>query len=152
MKRSKPMSRGTMPERKPARQWEGPAPRPRIVPARAANDSVIALAFAMPPLEPAEAAATTAAGRRHMGRVAALGCVLCRLRGFGFVAAEVHHVRAGQGGAQRAPDFLSLPACPDCHRGEHGIHGDRGRLRAANVIELDLLAETLALLFEGIHV
>ena len=81
-----------------------------------------------------------------MGRVAALGCILCRRLGYGEHAAEVHHVRTGQGAAQRASDFLTVPLCQACHRGSHGIHGDRARLRQAKVTELDLLADTIAAL------
>ncbi len=139
------------PERRPERQWEGPAPviePPRATMARlpAPVPKSIVSADALPPDRAAEG--KTAAGRAHMGRVAALGCVLCRLRGIGTPPAEVHHVRLGQGMAQRASDFLTVPLCPSCHRGPFGIHGDRRLLRAANVSEIDLLAETLALLFE----
>ena len=84
-----------------------------------------------------------------MGRVAALGCILCRRLGYGEHAAEVHHVRTGQGAAQRASDWLTVPLCPTCHRGPQGIHGDRARLRAARVTEMDLLAATIALLTAG---
>ena len=47
---------------------------------------------------------STASERRHMGRVAQLTCGLC-----GAVGVEVHHIREGQGGAQRASDFLTVP-------------------------------------------
>jgi hypothetical protein len=79
-----------------------------------------------------------------MGRVAALGCILCRRLGYGDSAAEVHHVRAGHGAAQRASDWLTVPLCADCHRGPSGIHGDRALLRSARVTEMDLLAHTIA--------
>lgn len=82
--------------------------------------------------------------KRHMGRVAALGCMLCRLLGRPNVAAEVHHIREGQGMAQRAQDWLTVPVCPECHRGPRGIHGDKQLLRQAKVDELDLLAQTIA--------
>lgn len=81
--------------------------------------------------------------KRHMSRVAALGCMLCQLLGQGRTPAEVHHLREGQGGGQRASDFLTVPLCPDCHRGPHGLHGDRALFRIAKVNELDLLALTL---------
>jgi hypothetical protein len=69
--------------------------------------------------------------------------VLCAaLETFG-VAAEVHHIRTGQGGAQRASDFLTVALCPECHRGRLGLHGDRTLLRLAGVTELDLLAFTI---------
>lgn len=81
--------------------------------------------------------------KRHMSRVADLGCMLCLLLEQGKTPAEVHHLREGQGGGQRASDFLTIPLCPDCHRGPHGLHGDRALLRIAKVNELDLLALTL---------
>lgn len=85
----------------------------------------------------------TDAERRHMARVAALGCVLCRVQGRGPTPAQVHHIRAGQGAAQRASHWLTVPLCPDCHTGTRGIHGDRSLLRASRIDELDLLAMTI---------
>lgn len=135
------------PQRRPERQMDY-TPKPRPV---TSGPGLLRLLNDLPAITSETPAATTAAGQRHMGRVAALGCVLCRLRGFGPTPAEVHHIRIGQGGAQRAPDFLTVPLCPyGCHRGPKGIHGDRSLLRAANVTELDLLAETLALIFKGV--
>lgn len=77
------------------------------------------------------------AEREHMGRVAALGCLLCG------APAEVHHLREGQGMAQRASNWLTIPLCPYHHRGPRGVHGDRSALRAAKVTELDLLARVI---------
>lgn len=87
----------------------------------------------------------TKAERSHMGKVAALGCVLCRRLGYGETPAEVHHVREGQGGAQRASDFLTIPLCPEHHRGASGLHGlgTRGFERRYGIDELGLLAETI---------
>lgn len=56
-----------------------------------------------------------------MGRVAALGCCVCRRLGFSSTPAEVHHIREGQG-RQRASDFETIPLCFTHHRGEDGIH------------------------------
>jgi hypothetical protein len=82
----------------------------------------------------------SAAGKRHMGRVAQLPCVLC-----GTSPVEVHHIREGQGAAQRAQDTLTVPLCPDCHRGPNGVHGlgRKGFYMRYKKDELDLLAETL---------
>lgn len=88
--------------------------------------------------------AATKAEREHMGRVAALGCICCHLMGNGHQPAQVHHIREGQGGAQRASHWLTVPLCPDCHTGTHGVHGDRAYLRILKLGELDLLAETIA--------
>lgn len=80
----------------------------------------------------------TAATRRHMSRVAELPCALC-----GTEPVELHHIREGQGMAQRASDMLVIPLCPDCHRGSKGVHGDKSLLRVVKQSELDLLAQTL---------
>jgi hypothetical protein len=82
--------------------------------------------------------------REWMGRVAALGCVVCRLMGFGPTPAQVHHTREGQGGAQRAGNYLTLPLCPDHHTGPTGVHGDKSCLRLLKVTELDLLDLTIS--------
>ena len=91
---------------------------------------------------------TTAAEGRYLARVAALGCVLCELQGYGSdVPAEVHHIRgdASQvGGAQRASHYLSMPLCPACHRGPRGVHGDRWLLKKVKTTELGLLALTIS--------
>lgn len=89
------------------------------------------------------------AAKRHMGRVAALGCILCRVHFFvEGEPANVHHIREGQGGAQRASDFLTIPLCPEHHTGSSGIHGlgVRGFYTRYRLTELDLLAMTLELL------
>lgn len=87
----------------------------------------------------------TAAERRHMDRVAALGCILCRRLGVHQSGkTDLHHIREGQGAAQRAPNWLVVPLCHDgCHQGRCGIHGDRSMLRIAKADELDLLAWTI---------
>ena len=85
-----------------------------------------------------------ASSKRHLSRVAALGCVLCKRLGYGETAAEVHHLRDGQGMQQRASDWLTVPLCPEHHRGPRGVHGDRSALRQAKCTELDLLADTIA--------
>ena len=82
----------------------------------------------------------SAAGDRHMGRVAKLSCAIC-----GATQIQVHHVREGQGAAQRAQDTLTIPLCFDHHLGPNGIHGlgRKGFYMRYKKDELDLLAETL---------
>lgn len=80
--------------------------------------------------------------RSHMDKVAGLPCCLC-----GDSPVQVHHIRAGQGGAQRASHFLTLPLCPGCHQGPQGVHGDKTMLRIMKKNELDLLAETIELIY-----
>ena len=87
----------------------------------------------------------TVAERIHMGKVASQGCVLCRHLGADPSPAEVHHIREGQGMSQRASHFLTIPLCPEHHRGNNGIHGLGAREfeRRYKLDELDLLAMTI---------
>ena len=81
-----------------------------------------------------------AAVERWMEKVASLDCIICGAR-----PVELHHIREGQGAAQRAPDVLCLPLCPDCHRGNNGVHGlgRKGFYARYKRDELDLLADTI---------
>lgn len=86
---------------------------------------------------------TTAAEKQHMGRVAELGCCLCRRYGWHGTPAEVHHVRTGTGAGRRASHFDVIPLCPSHHRqGADGLHvmGRKAWERAHGVTELELLA------------
>ena len=78
-----------------------------------------------------------------MNRVAELGCVVCRMLGYGSTPAQLHHVREGQGMAQRAQNWLVVPLCPEHHQGKTGGHGDRSAMRQLKVDELDLLSQTI---------
>lgn len=78
-----------------------------------------------------------------MARVAQLPCALCLRLGMRTDGVQVHHIREGQGMAQRASDFLTIPLCPEHHIGHEGIHGTRSMFRIAKVNELDLLADTI---------
>lgn len=112
--------------------------RPDMAPARAVMRRVDEARISVPvPVKPTATPGTTLAERAHMARVAALGCLLCGQ------PAEVHHLREGQGMQQRASNWLTVPLCPDCHRGPRGIHGDRSALRVRKLEELDLLAMTI---------
>jgi hypothetical protein len=75
-----------------------------------------------------------------MARVAALPCIMC-----GAIPVEVHHIREGQGAAQRAPDTLTVPLCHEHHQGASGLHGlgRKGFYTRYKLDELDLLAATL---------
>lgn len=87
----------------------------------------------------------SAAGKRHMQKVAGLGCILCRHLGMGNTPAEVHHLKEECGVSQRQSDFITAPLCPEHHRGASGIHGlgRRAFERTYRLTELDLLAMTL---------
>ena len=85
---------------------------------------------------------STLAERRHMDRVASLGCVICDS------PSEVHHIREGQGMSQRAQHYLTVPLCPEHHRGNNGIHllGPSMFYTRYKLDELDLLAMTIEML------
>ena len=80
---------------------------------------------------------TNAAERRHLGRVAALGCVVCGAPG------EVHHIREGQGLSQRASHYLTICLCLDHHRGDLSIHKTKRQFENIYGDELILLAKTI---------
>ena len=81
---------------------------------------------------------TTKAEREHMARVASLPCACC-----GQYGVQVHHIRDGQGMAQRASNWLTVPLCEGCHTGQYGVHGDKSRMRARKQSEIDWLADTI---------
>lgn len=81
-----------------------------------------------------------AAEQRWMHRVAQLPCAIC-----GAMPVELHHIREGQGAAQRAQHVLVLPLCTYHHRGAEGIHGlgRKGFYMRHKRDELDILAATI---------
>ena len=91
----------------------------------------------------------SAASKRHMGRVAEAGCVICKRLGLGNTPAEVHHARDGVGSAQRNSDWITMGLCPEHHRGSSGIHGmgTRAFERTYKTTELELVAETLEAIY-----
>jgi hypothetical protein len=92
----------------------------------------------------------SAAGRRHMGRVAELGCCICRRLGLGATPANVHHIRTGVGMGKRADDKDTIPLCHYHHQGAGGIHhlGRKAWEAHFGVTELQLLQETKEALHE----
>ena len=54
------------------------------------------------------------AEREHMDRVSDLGCVVCRMRGYYGVPAEIHHI---EGKTRKGSHFRVLPLCFEHHRG-----------------------------------
>ena len=65
----------------------------------------------------------TSEERKHLSRVAALGCLVCRRMGYLDTPAEIHHKRAGTGAGRRSSHFDAMPLCPEHHRGKTGLHG-----------------------------
>ena len=95
----------------------------------------------------------SAESRRYMGKVAALGCAICRRLGLGASPAQVHHMRTGVGAGRRASDFETIPLCYEHHQGGSGIHG-MGRKafeREYGVTEIELVAETQIRVLEKIQ-
>ncbi|OIV47978.1 hypothetical protein BK025_00050 [Sodalis sp. TME1] len=66
--------------------------------------------------------------KRHLSRVASLGCIACRRVGLGATPAEIHHIRDGQGAGLRASHYETIPLYPPHHRtGGHGVAIHAGR-------------------------
>lgn len=88
---------------------------------------------------------TAKAESTYMGRVAELGCYLCHHLGYGHTEAQVHHLREGQGMAQRNSNYVTVPLCDRHHANSSpdGIHGGRKAWKLAQVDEIDALAWTL---------
>lgn len=77
--------------------------------------------------------------KKHLERIKTLPCACCGACG----PSSAHHIREGQGMAQRASDYLTIPLCYDCHQGPKGVHGDRSMMRLMKLGELDMLANTI---------
>ena len=91
----------------------------------------------------------TKAEKNHLGRVAALGCALCRRNGWGETPAEIHHPRTGTGAGRKASHYDAIPLCPEHHRlGNDALHvmGRKAWERTHDVLEGDLLQQTRMLL------
>ena len=77
--------------------------------------------------------------RIWMNEIAGLGCL-----NHPGTPAVLHHIREGQGLAQRAGNFLVIPLCPECHTGSLSIHHSKRQFEKLYGNELDLLDETLS--------
>lgn len=74
----------------------------------------------------------TAKGRKHMGRVKQLSCVICGHP----PPSEAHHCRSN--GTAR-DDFKTIPLCCACHRGPQGYHTAKETWEATNGPDTDFL-------------
>jgi hypothetical protein len=96
----------------------------------------------------------TVAESEYMGRVAELGCGVCRRLKLGETPAIVHHQRTGQG-KMRASHYRTVPLCPSHHQDSgYGVH-DMGRPQFEEMYgfsEVDLVEETRAILGKYIPV
>lgn len=90
--------------------------------------------------------------KKHLSRVAELGCAVCRRMGYPGTPSELHHPRSGVGMGKRASHWDVLPLCVEHHRGKTGVHGlgTKGFPKHWGFTEEDLLADTRELL--GIRV
>ncbi len=86
--------------------------------------------------------AANAAEKSHMGKVSAMGCIVClHCNGIHDTPAVVHHVRVKHGWG-RSSHFLTIPLCPEHHDGATGVHS-MGRVEFEAMhgySEIDLLA------------
>lgn len=83
--------------------------------------------------------------RKHLSKVAALGCVVCR-RVYGEhdpAPVELHHPRSGVGMGRRSSHYDAIPVCPEHHRGATGFHGlgTKGFPKRYGFTEADLLED-----------
>ena len=87
----------------------------------------------------------TAKERRHMGKVASMGCIVCVNIEHGETPAEIHHVSNGAMG-KRATNYEVIPLCHIHHRtGGYGVAVHAGRVQWESNFgtEQELLAQTL---------
>lgn len=82
--------------------------------------------------------------KKHVRRVKELPCGCCGAAG----PSHAHHILQGRTPGRRAPHWLTIPVCEDCHVGTHnGIHR-LGRMWAVmKLSEFDVLADTLNKLY-----
>ena len=83
--------------------------------------------------------------KEHYGKVARLGCILCKsVLGYDDTPCEIHHIRRYGGKRSLAP---VIGLCPEHHRGNTGIHALGKRFEARyGVDEQTLLERTWELL------
>ena len=86
--------------------------------------------------------------KAYMSMVAELPCSCCGDN----TPVELHHIREGQGGSQRASHFLVIPLCVGCHRDNKlGFHGERINWRIYKKDELTCLADTINKIFNKLN-
>ena len=87
--------------------------------------------------------------RERYARLSEMGCCLCRHLGRPGTPAEIHHLIAGRNSTGKRSDWrLTVPLCPEHHRGATGVHGlgQKAWERLWGVTEQELLEASDALL------
>lgn len=91
----------------------------------------------------------TAAEKKHMSKVAELGCIICYRMGYEGSPAELHHIKEHTGMGKRSSHFEVIPLCPMHHRSsDAAYHVSPASFTAKWGTQRDLLNFTLALLSE----
>jgi len=90
---------------------------------------------------------THAADRGYIEKVKSLPCSCCGAS----PPSSAHHIREGQGTAQKADNFLTIALCFECHQGVSGLHGDKTLMRIQKIEEIDLLSRTIEMLYNNIN-
>ncbi len=71
----------------------------------------------------------TAKERKHMDKVASMGCIVCVNLELGETPAEIHHIGNGTAG-MRATNYEVIPLCHIHHRtGGYGVAIHQGRVQ-----------------------
>ena len=94
------------------------------------------------------AKAKTTDEKRHLNKVASLGCIACSNMGYEDSPAEIHHIRGGQG-LKRASHYEAIPLCPTHHRtGGYGMAFHAGKVAWEQEFgtERELLEQVLGLI------
>jgi len=82
--------------------------------------------------------------KNRLDALSQMGCIACRIAGYGITPPEIHHIRHGVGMGQRNNHSMTIPLCPQHHRGTAGnkvpsVHGSPRAFALAFGTELELL-------------
>ena len=58
----------------------------------------------------------TKAEKKHLNKVASLGCIACRQMGYFGTPAEIHHIKGKNIKSKKSSHFEVIPLCPYHHR------------------------------------
>ena len=87
--------------------------------------------------------------KEHYGKIASLGCSLCRHLGYGATPCEIHHIRRF-GGKRDNAEVIGL--CTEHHRGNTGVHGlGRKRFETRYGIDEETLRSQTMELINGLN-